>query len=120
ASDKDAYHSAIDEIERKFSAASNRMEAKLFRGRGGWIGRLKSGTNLAGTEATLDDPADAFNFYVDQLVTFATTDGTSGALLDAGATLTVTEVDRENGKVTFGAALNTITGITDTSYMFVD
>jgi hypothetical protein len=118
AADRDAFAKAIDEIDRKFKAASNRMETKLFRGRGGWIGRSSTATNLASTVINLDDPADAFGFYKGQTIQFATTDGTSGAVL-AGGPMTVASVQREAGTVTFTAQIDTtLTGETTTMFLF--
>lgn len=118
ADDRDAVASAIDEIDRKLKAASQRVEAKLFRGRGGWIGRVKAGTALNSTTLTLDDAADAFNFFKGQTIQFATTDGTSGSVL-AGGPMTVASVQREAGTVTFTAQVDTtLTGETDTMYLF--
>lgn len=117
ANDRDGFAKAIDEIDRKFKAASQRMEQKLFRGRGGWIGRLKSGTNLAAAVATLDDPADAFCFYKGQTIQMSVTDGTSGAVR-AGGPLTVASVQRSAGTVTFTANINTLTSVADTDYIF--
>lgn len=118
AKDRDAFAKAIDEIDRKMKAATMRMEAKLFRGRGGWIGRSSTATVLASTVVVLDDPADAFNFYKGQTIQFATTDGTSGAVL-AGGPMTVASVQREAGTVTFTAQIDTtLTGETTTMYLF--
>lgn len=118
AKDKDAFAKVIDEIDRKFMAASNRMEAKLHRGRGGWIGRSASTTTLASTVINLDDASDAFNFYKGQTIQFATTDGTSGAVL-AGGPMTVASVQREAATVTFTAQIDTtLTGETTTMYLF--
>lgn len=117
ANDKDAFAKAIDEIDRKFKAATNRMEQKFFRGRGGWIGRLRSDTTLAGTVAILDDPADAFCFYKGQTIQMAGTDGTSGAVR-AGGPLTVASVQRQAGTVTFTANINTLTSVTTTDFIF--
>jgi hypothetical protein len=115
--DKDAFAKAIDEIDRKFKAASNRMETKLFRGRGGFLGRMRSDTVLTGPVAILDDPADAFGFYKGQTIQAAGTDGTSGAVR-AGGPLTVASVQREAGTVTFTANINTLTSVTATDFLF--
>lgn len=115
--DKDAFAKAIDEIDRKFKAATNRMEQKLFRGRGGWIGRLASTTNVATAVAVLDDPADAFCFYKGQTIQLAATDGTSGAV-KAGGPLTVLSVQRQAGTVTFTANINTVGTAAVGDYLF--
>jgi hypothetical protein len=118
-SDKGAFAKVIDEIDRKMRAAAMRVESRLHRGRGGWIGRLASGTDITNAAViTLDDKADAWNFYVGQKICFASTDGTSGSLRDSGETLTVSAVSRTNGTVTISTDLDDIASIADTDYIF--
>jgi hypothetical protein len=118
--DKDSYFRVLEETDRKFRAAAQRVESRLYRGRGGWIGRIADNTVLTSNVITLDDKADAFNFFKGQLLTFATTDGTSGSLLDSGDTITVSSVSREAGTVTLAENIDTVASITDTSYIFTD
>lgn len=121
ATDKGGFAKVIDEVDRKFQAASNRVESRLHRGRGGWIGRIAAGTDITNAAViTLDDKADAFNFYKGQKICFASTDGTSGSLRDSGETLTVASVQREAGTVTVTTDLDDISGIADTDYIFTD
>src|SRR5690606_33280493 len=74
-SDKTSFARCLDEIDRKMRAAASRVESRLHRGRGGWIGRLASGTDI--TDHTgphvLDDKADAFNLYKGQKLCFGET-----------------------------------------------
>lgn len=119
-SDKDAYFGVLEEVDRSLVSAGWRDERNLFRGRGGWIGRLKSTTNLATAVAVLDDPADAFCFQIGMECAFGSTNGTSGSLRDSGATLGVSNIDRESGEITFDGNLNTISGIANTDYVFQD
>lgn len=120
ADDKDAFASVIGEIDRKMRAAAMRVESRLHRGRGGWIGRLASGTDITNNGVgTLDDKADAFNFYVGQKICFASTDGTSGSLRDSGEARAVTAVDRVNGTFTIDD-LDEIASIADTDYIFTE
>lgn len=118
-SDKDAFAKVIDEVDRKMRAASMRVESRLHRGRGGWIGRIASGTDITNAAViTLDDKNDAFNFYVGQKICFSDTDGTSGSLRDSGETLTVSAVDTVEGTVTISTDLDEIASIADTDYIF--
>ncbi len=119
ASDKDSFAKVIDEIDRKMMAAAMRVESRLHRGKGGWIGRIAAGTDITNADViTLDDVADAFNFYVGQKLCFASTDGTSGSLRDSGDTLTVESVNRTAGTVTITTDLDEIASIADTDYIF--
>lgn len=120
-SDKTSFARVLDEVDRKMQAAANRVESRLHRGRGGWIGRIAVGTVVgANAVCTLDDKADAFNFYKGQKVCFASTDGTSGSLRDAGDTLIVASVQREAGTVTFTTNMSNIAAIADTDYLFTE
>ncbi len=121
AADKTAFASVLDEVDRKMQAAANRVESRLHRGRGGWIGRIASGTDITNAAViTLDDKADAFNFYKNQKICFSDTDGTSGALRDSGETLVVSSVSREAGTVTISTDLDNIAAIADTDYIFTE
>ncbi len=121
AADKTAFASVLDEVDRKMQAAANRVESRLHRGKGGWIGRIAAGTDITNAAViTLDDKADAFNFYKNQKICFGVTDGTSGALRDSGETLTVASVQREAGTVTVTTDLDDIASIADTDYIFTE
>jgi hypothetical protein len=120
-SDKDAFAKVIDEVDRKMRAASMRVESRLHRGRGGWIGRIAAGTDITNAAViTLDDKADAFNFYPGQKICFSATDGTTGSLKDSGEALTVAAVSRSLGTVTVSTDLDDITSIADTDYIFTE
>jgi hypothetical protein len=121
AEDKSAFAKVIEEIDRKMRAAAMRVESRLHRGKGGWVGRLANGTDISNADViTLDDKADAFNFYVGQKLCFGDTDGTSGSLRDTGETLTVEAVDRVAGEVTITTDLDEIASIADTDYIFTE
>jgi hypothetical protein len=118
-SSKGGFAKVIDEIDRKMQAAANRVEARMHRGRGGWIGRIASGTDITNAAViTLDDKADAYNFYKGQKICFSSTDGTSGSLRDSGEALTVASVQRQAGTVTVTTDLDEIASIADTDYIF--
>ncbi len=119
--DKQSYAKVLDEIDRKYRAAAMRVESRLHRGRGGWIGRIASGTDITNAAViTLDDVADAFNFYKGQKICFGSTDGTSGSLRDSGETLLVSSVNRTAGTVTISTDLDDIASIADTDYIFTE
>ena len=117
--DRNAFLRAMEEIDWAFQRAGDTLEWQLYRKAGGAIGRIESGTSLAAAVISLDDHADAFNFQVGMKVAFSSANG-GGTLRDSGATLTVTAIDRENGEVTVGANLNTISAIADTDFIFRD
>jgi hypothetical protein len=85
------------------------LEIGVYGDGTGTRGIIKSTTTLTTAVAELKDETSVVNFEVGMKVYFA--NPTGPALRDGGAFLTVTAVDRNTGKVTFDAALNTITGI---------
>lgn len=113
----DAFVQALKEFDRGFRALGEKIGRRLYRTQGGAIGQL----SIASTSTTtlrFTDNAACFNFYVDQLLQFSTTDG-SGSLLDGGDTTTVTAVDEESGTVTIADDLATkIAGVTTSSFVF--
>lgn len=120
ASDKTSFARVLDEVDRKMQAAANRVESRLHRGRGGWIGRIAVGTDITNAYViTLDDKADAFNFYKGQKLVFSDTDGTSGAIR-AGGAKTVASVQREAGTVTLVEDIDTITSVAVGDYIFTE
>ena len=113
----DAFIEALGEFDRGFKSLGEKIGRRLYRTQGGALGQLSiASTNT--TTLTFTDNAAAFNFVVDQVIQFSTTDG-SGSLLDGGDTTTVTAVDEESGSVTIADNLGVkIAGITTSSFVF--
>jgi hypothetical protein len=113
----DAFVNALKEFDRGMRNLGEKIGRRMYRTQGGSLGQLSiASTNT--TTLTFTDNAAAFNFYVDQVLQFSTTDG-SGSLLDGGDTCTVTAVDEESGSVTIATNLGVqIAGITTSSFVF--
>lgn len=113
----DAFMSALDEFDRGFRSLGEKIGRRLYRTQGGNIGQLAlSSTNT--TTLSFTDNAAVFNFHINQVLQFSTTDG-GGSLLDSGDTTKVTGVDHEAGTVTIADNLAAkITGITTSSFVF--
>lgn len=113
----DAFVEALGEFDRGLQSLGEKIGRRLYRTQGGSLGQLAlASTNT--TSLTFTDNAAAFNFVVDQVLQFSTTDG-SGTLLDSGDTTTVTAVDEENGIVTIADNLaSKISGITTSAFVF--
>jgi hypothetical protein len=113
----DAFVKALKEFDRGFKSLGEKIGRRLYRTQGGSIGQLSiASTNT--TTLTFTDNASCFNFTVDQILQFSTTDG-SGSLLDNGDTTQVTAVDEESGTVTIADNLGTkIASITTSSFVF--
>jgi hypothetical protein len=113
--DENSFEDVMDEIDHAFKNASARLARTLPRSSGGAIGRIASGTDITAAVATLDDPADAFNFQVGMLIVLSATNG--GTARDSGDTLAVTAVDYEEGTVTFAENINTVSAAADTDFL---
>lgn len=113
----DSFVKALDEFDRGFRSLGEKIGRRAYRTQGGSIGKLAlASTNT--TTLTFADNAAVFNFHMDQVLQFSTTDGT-GSLLDGGDTTTVTAIDHELGTVTVADNLSTkIAGITTSSFVF--
>lgn len=113
----DAFIQALKEFDRGFKSLGEKIGRRLYRTQGGSLGQL-SITSTNTTTLSFGDNAACFNFTVDQILQFSTTDG-SGSLLASGATTQVTAVDEEAGTVTIADNLGVkIAGITTTSFVF--
>lgn len=114
-----AAQKAMDEFDRGLRSLGEKVGRRLYRTQGGSLGQMANST-VNTTRITLADKAQAFNFQLDQTLTFALADG-SGSELDSGDTVTVVGVDHENGFVDVSDNLQTkIAGITTTSFVFAD
>ena len=113
----DAYVSALKEFDRGFKSLGEKIGRRIYRTQGGNIGQLAIASTTT-TTLTFTDNAAVFNYHINQVLQFSTTDGT-GTLLDGGDTTTVTAVDHEAGTVTIADDLATkIAGITTSSFVF--
>lgn len=87
----------------------------LYRNGSGAIGVVATG-GISGNVITLAEPEDASNFELDQVLVSAAAE-TTGALNDAGATMTVTAIDEDLGKITVDSL---VTGTTDAHFLFTE
>lgn len=114
----DAFVQALKEFDRGFKSLGEKIGRRLYRTQGGALGQLALASGTSTSTLTFTDNAACFNFTVDQVLQFSTTDG-SGSLLDGGDFTTVTAVDEESGTVTIADNLGTkIAGVTTSSYVF--
>jgi hypothetical protein len=90
-----------DETESAVVALGNRLERDLFRSGYGELGTVSSGQ--ATTTITLTNRADAQNFFPGQVLV-AASGVASGALLNSGATVTLSAVDKDAGTISAAAA----------------
>jgi hypothetical protein len=112
----EAFQPAFDEFDKGFRGLGEKMARRLYRTTTGSIGQMAN-SSVATTTITLVDPADLFNFEVDQVIQFSDTDG--GALLDSGDTTVVTAVDLEGNSITVADTLNVkIAGIGTNDFIY--
>lgn len=110
----EAFQPAFKEFDRGFRSLGEKISRRLFRTSNGSVGAIDATTNTATAVMVLNDKADVFNFSLNQICTFADTTGVT----PRAGTLTVSSLDREGGKVTFGANLNTIVGLVTTDLVY--
>jgi hypothetical protein len=117
-----AYGKIVDHEMRALVQTWNEaLSASLWSRAGGSVCQFTSASvTITNAYFTPAITSDSQLFEIGRQYEFATDDGTAtspAGVLDGGATLTCTGVDSA-GKVTFGAAINTIAGMTNACYIF--
>jgi hypothetical protein len=116
-SQRESFRKALDEFDRGLKGLGEKVGRRLYRTQGGSAGKMAN-SSVAVTTIDLDDKASVFNFHIGDILQFAEFDGT-GSLRDSGDTVTVTEVDHEEGVLTVDATLNVqIAAIAVGDYIF--
>jgi hypothetical protein len=106
---------AVVEIDSALESASRALAVAMYRNGSGSIGRIASGQTTA--TITLSDVESITNFAKGMTLVASTADG--GGSVKAG-TAVIQGVDRDEGTITFSAALNTLIGtIAANDYLFV-
>jgi hypothetical protein len=99
ANDRGAFFEArTREIDGMIKSLVRSMSQALYGNGGGSLGQVAAASAFSTTTCTLMEPEDIVNFEVGMELEFATTDGTSGALVAGSAT--VTGIDRDAGTLT--------------------
>ena len=116
-SQRESFRKALDEFDRGLKGLGEKVGRRLYRTQGGAAGKMDN-ASVAVAIITLADKASVFNFHIGDVLQFSDTDGT-GSLRDSGDTVTVTEVDHEEGLITVDATLNVqIAAIAVGDYIF--
>lgn len=103
------------QMDGALQALSNAHGADIFRTGSGSRGQIGSGESTA--TITLKNPEDVVQFEVGMTLVSSTADG--GGSVKSGSAVIV-GIDRTNGTLTFGAALNTyIATVAANDYLFV-
>lgn len=106
--------------ERAFEAFNHRMSRYCYGDGFTPLGVVSSDTTLASTVIQLTRPEDAINFKVNDVI-FLAPDASASAARNSGATVTVSKVDRNLGKLTITTTLNvTIAAAAAGDLIFVD
>ncbi|HET9045096.1 MAG TPA: hypothetical protein VFN70_18200 [Burkholderiales bacterium] len=87
---------------------------QLWGNGGGAAARLAS---FSGADGTLANPHSVRCFEIDDVIEFSTDDGRGGAGVLAEVR-TITAIDEDDGILTFDSSLATITGMSQTAYLF--
>lgn len=120
--DIDAFEPALDETEKAIEAEANWANFRIYRSRGGAIGRMTN-TSFATAIMTVDDPAALWAVSDGDVLRLAPTDGTSGAV--RAGTLTVASIQHAapGGDATITFTGNISTGVAAAAandYIFLD
>lgn len=108
--DIDAFEPALEETEKCIEAEANWANFRIYRGRGGAIGRMTN-TGFATTIMTVDDPAALWAVTDGDVIVLSATDGTSGAV--KAGTLTVASIQHASpgGQATITVIGNISAGV---------
>lgn len=93
---------------------------QLWGNGGGAIGKIAVG-GRSGADCTLDNPDNIRNFEIGDVIEFALDDGVNGDTGPAGVlsgTLTVLDLDEDEGIIVFDDNLSTIVGLNDGAFLF--
>ena len=83
---EDAFEKATLEVDKGIKAESNWLNFRMYRSKGGAIGRMTN-TSFATAVMTVDDPAALFAVQKNDVLQLASTDGTSGAVRSGSVTV---------------------------------
>lgn len=112
------YNGLKGEMEGSMRNLNRSIQISLFRNGGGQRGVGNGVYAVSGSAVTLATPADITGFEVNMFVDFAGNDGSVPTAVRSGGPLRVTAVDRTQGILTMSAAINTLTGVVNTDYLF--
>jgi hypothetical protein len=118
------FEAKTHEIDGIMNQTSRSLATALYRDGWGWVGRI-SDTIGAATTITLGTstggltPDAVANFEKGMKVVFSAS-AAGDTLRDSGATLTVSAVNRSAGTLTMSANLNTISGLAQNDYIFLE
>lgn len=107
--DTTSFEKALDETDKGLEGEGNWLNFRIYRGRGGSIGKIAAGSTVTTAIMTVDDPAALFAVQKNDVLQLAATDGTSGAV--RAGTITVLSVQHPTksnatATITFTAAID--------------
>ena len=109
------------EIDGVLHGVARRISIGLYRDRAGSIGQISAGSNVGTATITLANPEEIVNFYVGQKLVASATEGNTGGLRSAGATVTLTAVDRDAGTLTASGNWSAgIAAVAASDYLFTE
>lgn len=115
----DAFESAFDEFDNAIEAEGNYINFRFFRTQAGEVGQLDGQVNTATVNLAFADASSMWGIRQGEQIVASATLG--GALLAAGATLTIATVNRTNASFTTTVAGTTgIPGLTNTDFIYLN
>lgn len=108
------------EVDKSWDAHSNKLESALFASGYGEVGQIATSSGISGSTITLQDRATHVNFYPGQKLVLSSALSTAG-LRNAGATVTVSGVNRQTGVITCTAGIvASIAAAANGDYIFIE
>ena len=112
------YNGLKGEMEGSMRNLNRSIQIQSFRNGGGQRGKGNGSYSVAGAVITLLVAADITGFEVGMKIDLSADDGTGGGGVRAAGPLSITAVDRILGTITCSANINTLTGATNTDFIF--
>lgn len=108
--DIDSFEPALEETEKAIEAEANWANFRIYRSRGGSIGRMTN-TAFATAIMTVDDPASLWAVSDGDVIALSATDGTSGAVKVGSLTIASIQHAAPGGVATITTTANIATGV---------
>lgn len=120
---EDAFERALLETDRGIQAEGNWINFRIYRSRGGAIGRMTN-TGFATAVMTVDDAAALYAVQKNDVIKLASTDGTSGAVRAGSLTVLSVQYPTQGstaGSITFTGNISAgVAAAAANDYIFLD
>ena len=120
---EDAFEKATLEVDKGIRSEANYLNFRMYRSRGGAIGRLTN-TGFATAVMTMNDPAALFAVQANDVLQLSATDGTSGVVRAGSLTVLSVQYPTQSnavGSITLtGNIVAGVAGVVANDYVFLN